>query len=350
MESINSFIFNIKEKRESLYELVDSSQDSSLLRKASQSLAIYLTMERHLAQLGIFIDGFSKELIPESAYHDQLSKYLLRLSIHEAYLYQDLDWEYVQLLLNILAKKYSFSVPLLDTDNQEILHLTKQFYFENFSDSIWQEANSLLSNSYILFLESHSLNFPIPIYGRSYQDYYYEDVYSFIQKWHNLVDLSSLSHEIFHGVHFKLNSNNLFSVPESKEIGATMIEFLYYHFLSDHFMRNGDILKKISMMSASNLASILQNDLTSNAFHAYLVNSFLKIEAILIGYGMSQEYLFDKENGNQKLMKYIHHFFSTSSLPDYSFLGYTKDKILEIANMFAQERDYFLTPNYQKSL
>lgn len=350
VEFIDDFILEIKEKRDNLCKLLKSNQDSNLLAKATQSLAIYLEIERHLAQLGILIDQYSKEFIQERAYRDKMSGYLLRAKPYSAYLYQQLDLDYVNVLLDILAEKYSFSIPALDIDNQEVIDLTKQFYFENFSDSILQEAIDLLENSYILFLESNSLEFPIPIYGRSYQDYYYKSVYSFIQKWHNMFDCSSLSHEIFHGVHFKLNPSNVFSIMETKEIGAIMIGFLYYDFLTENYTQNGSILKKVEMMSTSNRATILKNDLNSNASNAYIVNSFLKIETMLVGYGMAKEYSINKERGNQKLLQYIYHFFSTASLPDYSFLGYSKEKILEVANQFVQERNDFLKSNYQKSL
>lgn len=350
VEFIDDFILEIKEKREKLCELVKVSQDSNLLTKATQSLSIYLEIERHLAQLGIFIDQYSKEFIPERAYHDKMLGYLLRVKPYSAYLYQQLDLDYVNILLDTLAERYSFVVPTLDIDNQEIIDLTKQFYFEIFSGSILQEATDLLENSYILFLESGSLEFPIPIYGRSYQDYYYESVYSFIQKWHNMFDYSSLSHEIFHGVHFKLNPGNVFSVMESKEIGAIMVGFLYYDFLTENYTQNGNILKKVEMMSTSNRATILKNDLNSNVSNAYIVNSFLKIEAMIVGYGMAQEYSINREYGNQKLLQYIYHFFSSASLPNYSFLGYSKEKILDVANQFVQERNNFLKSNYQKSL
>lgn len=350
LKFIDDFIPEIREKRENLHKLLKSTYDNSLLTKINQSLAIYLEMERHLAQLGIFIDKYSKEFIPEHAYYEKISPYLLKAKPYGSYLYQQLDLDYVNALLNILAEKYSFSIPTVDIDNQEIINLTKQFYFENFTGSILQEAIHLLEESYILFLESNSSEFPIPIYGRSYQDYYYEDVYSFIQRWHNMSDYSSLPHEIFHGVHFKLNPDTVFSIMETKEIGALMIGFLYYNFLTENFIQDGNILKIIEMMSASNQATILKKNLDSNLSNFYIVNFFLKIEAILVGYGMAREYSINREQGNQKLLKYIYHLFSTTSLPDYSFLGYSKDKILEVANRFVQERDDYLNGNYQKSL
>lgn len=350
MNSMSNFIAEIKEKRENMSKLLKNIQDDKVIKKVNQSLATYLEIERHLAQLGIFIDKYSKEFIPECAYHDKMKNYMLKIKPYSSYLYHSLDLDYVNILLDVLAGKYSFDIPTVNIDNEEIISLTQQFYLKNFSGSILQEAIYLLKESYILFLEVDSLQFPIPIYGRSYQDCYYESVYSFIQRWHNMSDYSSLSHEIFHGIHFKLNPNTFFSIMETKEIGAIMIGFLYYNFLTEKFVQNGNILKIIELMSASNQAAILKDNLNSNIANAYFVSSFLKIEAILVGYGMAQEYLFNREQGSQKLYQYINHFFSTSCLPNYSFLGYTKDKILELANQFVQERDACLNANYQKSL
>lgn len=152
MHSIEDFILEIKAKREFLQHLIKNTDDSNVIQKILDSLAIYLQMEHHLSQLDIFIDDNSKKLIMEQVYMDRLLPYLMQSRPRLfAYLYQQPDLEYVNSLLNILSSAYSFSIPSLDIDNPEIIDLTKEFYSQTFHDSIFQEAMSLLEYSYILF-------------------------------------------------------------------------------------------------------------------------------------------------------------------------------------------------------
>lgn len=348
MQDVNRFIIEIKEKREFLQNLVNTTKDNSIIKNASLSLLMYLNLEHDLAHLGIFLDDQSKEIMREQVYRNKVFPYLLQFGIQQQNPRLNLD--YVNSLLEVISKAYSFSIPTLNIDNQVLIDYTKQFYLQFFSDTILQEAINLLENSNLLFLERNVSDSATLIRGRSYMDPYYKTVYSVIQRQYDITDYGSLAHEILHGIHFLLNPNIINSISEVKEVGSNMIEFLYYDFLSKNSNFNSSNLKKIYFMSIANEATILKRNLNENCFGFDINNSFLLLEAKIVGYGMAKEYLLDPKQGKKQLQKYMYHDFLSSYVPDYSFFGYSKEKILKIAGELIKEREDFLNKNYKKSL
>lgn len=348
MHSIDDFILEIKKKREFLQHLEKTTTDSSLLKKISSSLLCYIEMEYYLSQLNIFIDDDSKKLTSSQSYINKMYPYLMREETSN-YLLEHLDLEYRDALLNILSESYSFSIPSLEIYNQELMDLTKIFYNQAFHNPVLQEVINILEHSHILFLENESKTFPFSALGTCYMDSYYDEAYIFIHRYHNMSDFVSLPHEIFHGLHFKLNPNIKFSVSESLEVGPHVIEYLYYDFLFKNSIY-GDILKMIHFISMSNNATLIKKTLSTDFKEGDIISNFLLLEAQVIGYGMAKEYLMDSKETEQKLMKYIYHHFPLDHLPDYRFLRYSKEEILKTGKQLVKERNELLDSNFKKSL
>lgn len=343
MSEEQKLLLDIRKKRAYLQKRLKVTNDSIEKKTIAFSISSYLQIEYSLSKLNYVVDKIGKVVLKRDFLLEKSAPYLEILSSSWNYYLEDLDLDYVSSLIDILSEKNYFTVPsTLNVTNDDLIDIAKQFYQESFEGEIKDKGLELLNSSSILF---PSVGFYFSnIIGKNYTDPYFGDTYSFIKRQNNDIDLVTVPHEVFHGIEFKLNPQNVLnSVSECSEAGTYAIEFIFYDFLEQLYGSVGSSLKKIALFQIGFDASLLEEKKFSDTQDGYSVSNFLYLESIIVGYGIYLLYKEDRKSGEEKLMEFLNCNFSRNKIPDYSTLGFSKEKILSLAEQMVLERNKFIS-------
>lgn len=261
-----------------------------------------------------------------------------------------------QLLDNIKGNDNGFSYDEFKYTNpsdEQIVGLSKIFYSDLGNENIKELANKIFSDSSHYGFTDLFSNESRGSLGVTAYDLVYNKPYSSIVRTGNISSFLSFNHEIMHEIDFyasqyQINDNYSYFV----EIPTFTIDFLFMDYLEDmgfdkeqvnalrrykqgiQFTRVNTLFNnckdKLNYLGIKEVNKSNANIL-NKIFTEYFIKKLLIEESYIIAYGLYKQIKDDKEKGLNNLYKLIKYQIPNNKLPDFSFIGLPRERILELS-------------------
>ncbi len=232
---------------------------------------------------------------------------------------------------SLIYKKYSES---------ELIAIAKDFYSQLDSELYELSLKSLdKKNHALMFNSSDSKS-----YGITFYDYHFNKAYCKISYSNNYTDILTTVHEVMHATEFEYNDTIVKKkYPILTEIAPKTIEYLLYDYLltNDFNKDQVNILKQNRIIhgvkNASRAHKIIKNpdeidDLRSNNYYYNNeIKTFMDTVSSLVATYLYLEIKKDKQIGLEKLKKLMKNPILINEIPDFSFIGFDAEVMLEVA-------------------
>ena len=267
-----------------------------------------------------------------------------------------------QILNNIKGNDNGFSndeYKVTYPSDEQIVEVSKIFYNDLGNEKINELAKRIFSDSSHygftdLFSRLCRYSMAITVY-----DLVFNKPYISVVRTNDISSFMSFNHEVMHGIDFyasqyQINDNYSYFV----EIPTFTIDFLFMDFLDDMGFDKDQVnaLRRHKQGIDFNRVNTLYNTITDRlkdlgikevnennkfmlkkVFTERLIKNTLHEESYVIAYGLYKQIKEDKEKGLDNLYKLIKYQIPNGQLPDFSFIGFPKERILDLSKELANQ-------------
>ncbi len=356
-------IQDIKEKKKYVSERLKKCNDSLERDELLFTLLGYTLMlenrgTRNYTLFRNFIDLISKgkyTLIKNNFINKKYS-FGIRQTMNEDYYNFLLD-----ICFNVFSTKNVVERPVVlreeKVDSRNLIEVSKDFYKSLNDKELSLTGLSLLNKEeYINFSNYKRSNYSVYA-GMTHYDFAFSNPYFNIYINNNILDYSVLTHEIMHGIDFRLKpkllTQNYYGLGE---IPTYTIDYLFIDYLDSVIddkeeveklrLKKDDYLQTLSAITLFKLRKILDIPKLNNykeqlnyntvkkVLNKNIISELLEIESGVIAYSL---YLDIVENNNfDKLKNIMRHDFKSSQIPDFKKFGLSNEYLLSISKKIGE--------------
>lgn len=241
----------------------------------------------------------------------------------------------------------------LELSPQQLIEISKGFYKWLGDEEIYNYACKMLDNTSHLQIENttyydHYFTFS----GVTYSDMLFDEVYISMSREFTLFDAQVLNHEIMHSIDFTMNkklpSNNYYGFHE---VPTYTIDYLFFDYLEETGYDINEInklrLQKTKYIESLASYSLFQlrlnskfdlktqlNERLKKVMDKYIRKNLLEVQSELIARSLYSQIKDNKINGINNLKKFMRTNLPTDKVPDFSYIGISKQDLLDISKTF----------------
>lgn len=355
----------LEEKKKYILERLKGNNFETEEINLKSTLASIIVLEQENEKLSHvrlynFLNTVSKGKLVLKRNNDLKDKYIDIVSK----LQSPIDNDYLSFLLK-LAENVSKMEIEYDEDQVELnslklndekkIELSKIFFNELKNETIKNTAHKVLSDSSHYGFTNHFSKESESIYGITVYDTVFNKPYITTQRLGNIMGLQAFNHEIMHGIDFYIGKRRFGEGYYGfHETPTYTIDYLYLDFLEKmRFDKNQvDALRRKKLQYASSLAKYeILGKIRTKLIHTVgikdyknasiedirniidddLLKNLLELESCVIAHGLYQEIRNNERNGLSNLETVMSTLLPRNKIPDFSFIGFKQEKILEIS-------------------
>ena len=275
-----------------------------------------------------------------------------------------MDISYLQFLMQ-LAENVANTKKVIKNDNELVhqslelsdellINISRLFYLELGDEEIFELAKKLLDDDTVLNFSDEFYSCYQNCMGLNFSDFIYNKSYCAVKRNYTIYDVKSLNHEVMHGIDFymgyKIPTKNYYGFIE---VPTYTIDYMFIDYL-EKFSFNKDDIQRLRLekdyylqcLSDIVLFNILESLVVKNGSKILLyysakevieiitpgmVRQLLEIESGVIAYGLYKEIKENKEEGLSNLKKFMKTYIPKDKKPDFSYLGLSDEKLLELS-------------------
>lgn len=270
-----------------------------------------------------------------------------------------IDDEYLQFLLNICdnianTEYVDFeedTITPFETDYENILNMSHNFYKELGDHEILEKAEKLLTDSSSINVSKISRRGMADCSGLTFNDYMFGKSYVNLTRKNNIFDYQVLNHEVMHGIDFymqnKIPSENYYGFHE---IPTYTIDYLFIDYLEGKGldtsevqklrMKKDNYLQELAKLTQSQIkGALIRNKKYKDpsiedireVLHPQLIKQLLELQSGVISYGLYCQTKIDKQQGLNNLKSFMKNIIPKTQTPDFSFIGLDNQTILDLS-------------------
>ena len=270
-----------------------------------------------------------------------------------------IDDEYLQFLLNICdnianTQYVDFeedTITPFETDYENILNMSHNFYKELGDQEILEKAEKLLTDSSSINVSKISRRGMADCSGLTFNDYMFGKSYINLTRKNNIFDYQVLNHEVMHGIDFymqnKIPSENYYGFHE---VPTYTIDYLFIDYLESKGIDPNEIqklrnkkdnyLQELAKLTQTQIkGALIRNKKYQNAslndireiLNPQLIKQLLELQSGVISYGLYSQTKTDRQQGLENLKSFMKNIISKTQTPDFSFIGLDNQTILDLS-------------------
>ena len=286
-------------------------------------------------------------------------------------IFNELDVDYIDFIFR-LAKNLSdlsisnieFEFPYLRVKDKNVVKLSKEFYKSLNNEKIIEKANIILNDkSYYDFINKINMYSSLggTITGITVFDYALNKPYITVQRTDGVFEYEAFNHEVMHGIDFYLHHKNpVYYYNGFQEFPTHVINYLTVDFLKEKNIdpEHVDLITLNSFHNTLTLAHRIINFMNKNKLEkennkykisdSSIVFNLLKFESFVLANSVYNQTKTDKTTALNNLVKYMEEPFTRDVVPDFSYIGFSNDKLLDESKRMAEVCKKVVTKNLNK--
>lgn len=245
----------------------------------------------------------------------------------------------------------------LNLSNEELIKISKLFYFELGDQEIYEASKKLLDSEDALNVSQSFISDMKLANGLTFNDYVFNKSYCTIIRENNIFDIQVLNHEVMHGIDFyvqpKIPTDNYYGFHE---VPTYTIDYILIDYLENFGLDSQEIqkmrLKKDSYIQSLASLTLLQikNEIARKKGIGYMkgystsdvmevinpiiLKQLLEIESGIIAFGLSKQYRVDNNLAITNLKQFMKQIIPKDKRPDFSHLGMNDETLMELSMEF----------------
>ena len=270
-----------------------------------------------------------------------------------------IDDEYLQFLLNICdnianTQYVDFeedTITPFETDYENILNMSYNFYKELGNQEILEKAEKLLTDSSSINVSKISRRGMADCSGLTFNDYMFGKSYVNLTRKNNIFDYQVLNHEVMHGIDFymqnKIPSENYYGFHE---VPTYTIDYLFIDYLEEKGldtsevqklrMKKDNYLQELAKLTQSQIkGGLIRNKKYKDpsiedireVLHPQLIKQLLELQSGVISYGLYSQTKIDRQQGLENLKSFMKNVIPKTQTPDFSFIGLDNQTIFDLS-------------------
>ena len=270
-----------------------------------------------------------------------------------------IDDEYLQFLLNICdnianTQYVDFeedTITPFETDYENILNMSHNFYKELGDQEILEKAEKLLTDSSSINVSKISRRGMADCSGLTFNDYMFGKSYVNLTRKNNIFDYQVLNHEVMHGIDFymqnKIPSENYYGFHE---VPTYTIDYLFIDYLEEKGldtsevqklrMKKDNYLQELAKLTQTQIkGALIRNKKYQNSslddirevLNPQLIKQLLELQSGVISYGLYSQTKINRQQGLENLKSFMKSIIPKTQAPDFSFIGLDNQTILDLS-------------------
>ena len=270
-----------------------------------------------------------------------------------------IDEEYLQFLLNICdnivnTQYVDFeedTITPFETDYENILNMSYNFYKELGNQEILEKAEKLLTDSSSINVSKISRRGMADCSGLTFNDYMFGKSYVNLTRKNNIFDYQVLNHEVMHGIDFymqnKIPSENYYGFHE---VPTYTIDYLFIDYLEEKGldtsevqklrMKKDNYLQELAKLTQSQIkGGLIRNKKYKDpsiedireVLHPQLIKQLLELQSGVISYGLYSQTKIGRQQGLENLKSFMKNVIPKTQSPDFSFIGLDNQTIFDLS-------------------